>query len=80
MTVETVPSPKFHAQLVGVPVDVSKKVTANGIGPVGGLGFVLKLATGGAGAGSETVMLRVATLVPPRFETVKVMVKMPLAA
>ena len=29
-TLATVPSPKSHAQLVGVPVDVSVKVTAEG--------------------------------------------------
>ena len=40
----------------------------------------MKLATGGAGAGSETVTVWVAMFVPPEFETVKVTVKMPLAA
>ena len=41
---------------------------------------MLKLATGGTGAGSETVTVRVVMLVPLAFETVSVIVKVPLAA
>ena len=43
-------------------------------------GLKLKLATGGAGAGSETVTVRLVMFVPPAFETVRVTVKIPLAA
>ena len=43
------PSPKFHNQLVGLPVEVSVKVTVKGMKPPGA--DVVKLALGGEGGG-----------------------------
>jgi hypothetical protein len=42
------PSPKVHDQLVGLPVEVSLKVTARGAVPL--VGLAVKDATGGAAA------------------------------
>ncbi len=72
--VEVWPSPNVQAQLVGVPVEVSVNVTLSGTEPV--VGDAPNEATGrpGVGAAVATVMLRVAVLVPPELETVRVIV------
>jgi hypothetical protein len=56
--VEVVPSPKFHAQLVGAFVEESVKVTARGAAPL--VGLAVKEATG-------------ATVPPPPDVTVMVL-------
>ena len=71
-TVEVVPLPRFHAQDVGVPVEVSVMVTDNGAAPEAT--EVVKLAVG-AGAGAVTVMvLDTGALAPLALEAVKVTV------
>jgi len=46
---EVVPSPKFHTQLIGVPVEVSVKATFNGGLPL--TGVAMKEAFNGTGVG-----------------------------
>jgi hypothetical protein len=70
-TVEVPPSPKVHAQLVGVPVEVSVNWTASGAVPV--VGDQVKLATG-AGTGAVTTIVPVLVLDPVAFFAVSVTV------
>ena len=64
--------PNVHNQDVGVPVEVSVSVTANGAIPE--MAEVVKLAVG-AGAGAVTVMvLDTGALAPLALEAVKVTV------
>lgn len=65
-------SPNVHAQLVGVPVEASVNVTFKGTDPP--VVDELKAATGAAGTADVTVTVCVAVLVPPTFETVRVIV------
>ena len=59
---EVVPLPRFHAQDVGAPVEVSVSVTANGAIPE--MAEAVKLAVG-AGTEAPTVMLYRAKFVTP---------------
>ena len=69
------PLPKFQAQAVGTPVDVSVKVTIRGAVPDSLL--ELKEDTGGGGSGSEAVTVLVLEDEPLALVAVKVMVYVP---
>ena len=71
--VEVVPFPRFHAQDVGAPVEVSVRSTHMGAIPV--VCVAVKLATGAPAAGAVTVMvLDTGALAPPALLAVKVTV------
>jgi hypothetical protein len=70
-----VASPKFQLQVVGTPVVVSVKLTANGAAPL--VALARKEATGIAGTPGATVTTLVVVAVPARLVTIRVTVKVP---
>ena len=68
--------PKSHAQVSGLPVDRSAKVTVSGAAP-DVTGVAEMAATGGPGRAEPTVIMRVVNVIPPAFETVSFAVYVP---
>ena len=63
MAFDVEPLPKVHNQEVGVPVEVSVNVTANGAVPE--MAEALKLAVGTATGGAVTVIVLVTGVLAP---------------
>jgi hypothetical protein len=76
--VEVVPSPKFHDQLVGDPVEVSVKLTASGAVP--DAGAALNEGVGAVGAAVTETSCETGVLEPAALLAVRVAVYVPADA